>query len=132
MEGLWKCLLLVWCVFLVYGFSLFLVVVVVVVLGWVGVSFFLGVSVVWFLFSSVSFLVLFFGWELLKVLLEVLYFLLVVKWLYLDEDDILVESLVVMFVSVCVFCVWLFYGFVFFLVKEEVCKVKRLYGMLWV
>lgn len=66
-EGLRKRLLPAWCAPLAHGLSLLLVAVAVGVSGWVGASFPPGVSVMWLLSSSSSFLASFLGWEPLKV-----------------------------------------------------------------
>lgn len=66
-EGLRKRLLPAWCALLAHGLSLLLVAVAVGVSGWVGASFPPGVSVMWLLSSSSSFLASFLGWEPLKV-----------------------------------------------------------------
>lgn len=129
-EGLRKRLLPAWCAPLAHGLSLFLVAVAVGLSGWVGASFPSGVSVLWLLSSSSSFLASFLGWEPLKVLLEALYFSLVTKRLHPDEDDSLVESPAVTPVSERVPRVRPPHGFALFLAKEEARKVKRLHGML--
>ncbi|KAI5932677.1 Polycystin-1 [Manis javanica] len=129
-EGLRKRLLPAWCAPLAHGLSLFLVAVSVGLSGWVGASFPSGVSVLWLLSSSSSFLASFLGWEPLKVLLEALYFSLVTKRLHPDEDDSLVESPAVTPVSERVPRVRPPHGFALFLAKEEAQKVKRLHGML--
>lgn len=155
MEGLRKKLLPAWCALLAHGLSLLLVAVAIGVSGWVGASFPPGVSVMWLLSSSSSFLASFLGWEPLKVsrmqegqavnlwhlwallmpplaqvLLEALYFSLVAKRLHPDEDDTLVESPAVTPVSERVPRVRPPHGFALFLAKEEARKVKRLHGML--
>lgn len=66
-EGLRKRLLPAWCAPLAHGLSLLLVAVAVGVSGWVGANFPPGVSVMWLLSSSSSFLASFLGWEPLKV-----------------------------------------------------------------
>lgn len=66
-EGLRKKLLPAWCALLAHGLSLLLVAVAIGVSGWVGASFPPGVSVMWLLSSSSSFLASFLGWEPLKV-----------------------------------------------------------------
>lgn len=129
-EGLRKRLLPAWCAPLAHGLSLLLVVVAVGVSGWVGATFPPGVSVMWLLSSSSSFLASFLGWEPLKVLLEALYFSLVAKRLHPDEDDTLVESPAVTPVSERVPRVRPPHGFALFLAKEEARKVKRLHRML--
>lgn len=154
-EGLRKRLLPAWCALLAHGLSLLLVAVAVGVSGWVGASFPPGVSVMWLLSSSSSFLASFLGWEPLKVsglqgcqavslrhswaplmpapaqvLLEALYFSLVAKRLHPDEDDTLVESPAVTPVSERVPRVRPPHGFALFLAKEEARKVKRLHRML--
>lgn len=154
-EGLRKKLLPAWCALLAHGLSLLLVAVAIGVSGWVGASFPPGVSVMWLLSSSSSFLASFLGWEPLKVsrmqegqavglwhlwallmpplaqvLLEALYFSLVAKRLHPDEDDTLVESPAVTPVSERVPRVRPPHGFALFLAKEEARKVKRLHGML--
>ncbi|XP_066238976.1 polycystin-1 isoform X3 [Saccopteryx leptura] len=129
-EGLRKQLLPAWCAPLAHGLSLLLVAVAVAVSGWVGASFRPGVSVMWLLSSSSSFLASFLGWEPLKVLLEALYFSLVAKRLHPDEDDTLVESPAVTPVSERVPRVRPPHGFALFLAKEEARKVKRLHRML--
>ncbi|XP_011375218.1 polycystin-1 isoform X3 [Pteropus vampyrus] len=129
-EGLRKQLLPAWCTLLAHVLSLLLVAVAVGVSGWVGASFPPGVSVMWLLSSSSSFLASFLGWEPLKVLLEALYFSLVAKRLHPDEDDTLVESPAVTPVSERVPRVRPPHGFALFLAKEEARKVKRLHGML--
>ncbi|XP_019504061.1 PREDICTED: polycystin-1 isoform X1 [Hipposideros armiger] len=129
-EGLQKRLLPAWCAPLAHGLSLLLVAVAVGVSGWVGASFPPGVSVMWLLSSSSSFLASFLGWEPLKVLLEALYFSLVAKRLHPDEDDTLVESPAVTPVSERVPRVRPPHGFALFLAKEEARKVKRLHRML--
>ncbi|KAK2499988.1 hypothetical protein MC885_005212 [Smutsia gigantea] len=129
-EGLRKRLLPAWCAPLAHGLSLFLVAVAVGLSGWVGASFPPGVSVLWLLSSSSSFLASFLGWEPLKVLLEALYFSLVTKRLHPDEDDTLVESPAVTPVSERVPRVRPPHGFALFLAKEEARKVKRLHRML--
>ncbi|XP_037669888.1 polycystin-1 isoform X2 [Choloepus didactylus] len=91
-EGLRRRLLPAWCAPLAHGLSLLLVAMAVGVSGWVGTSFPPGVSVMWLLSSSSSFLASFLGWEPLKVLLEALYFSLVAKRLHPDEDDALLGS----------------------------------------
>ncbi|XP_036165104.1 polycystin-1 isoform X4 [Myotis myotis] len=129
-EGLRKRLLPAWCAPLAHGLSLLLVAVAVGVSGWVGANFPPGVSVMWLLSSSSSFLASFLGWEPLKVLLEALYFSLVAKRLHPDEDDTLVESPAVTPVSERVPRVRPPHGFALFLAKEEARKVKRLHKML--
>ncbi|XP_054445386.1 polycystin-1 isoform X1 [Pteronotus mesoamericanus] len=129
-EGLRKRLLPAWCAPLAHGLSLLLVAVAVGVSGWVGASFPPGVSVMWLLSSTSSFLASFLGWEPLKVLLEALYFSLVAKRLHPDEDDTLVESPAVTPVSERVPRVRPPHGFALFLAKEEARKVKRLHRML--
>lgn len=154
-EGLRKRLLPSWCALLAHGLSLLLVAVAVGVSGWVGASFPPGVSVMWLLSSSSSFVASFLGWEPLKVsgvqgcqavcfwhlwaplmpppaqvLLEALYFSLVAKRLHPDEDDTLVESPAVTPVSERVPRVRPPHGFALFLAKEEARKVKRLHRML--
>ncbi|XP_041604641.1 polycystin-1 isoform X5 [Vulpes lagopus] len=129
-ESLQKRLLPAWCASLAHGLSLLLAAVAVGVSGWVGSSFPPGVSVMWLLSSSSSFLASFLGWEPLKVLLEALYFSLVAKRLHPDEDDTLVESPAVTPVSERVPRVRPPHGFALFLAKEEARKVKRLHGML--
>lgn len=66
-DGLQKRLLPAWCASLAHGLSLLLAAVAVGVSGWVGSSFPPGVSVMWLLSSSSSFLASFLGWEPLKV-----------------------------------------------------------------
>ncbi|XP_058142615.1 polycystin-1 isoform X2 [Dasypus novemcinctus] len=129
-EGLRKRLLPAWCAPLAHGLSLLLVASAVAVSGWVGASFPPGVSVMWILSSSTSFLASFLGWEPLKVLLEALYFSLVAKRLHPDEDDALLDSLAVTPVGERVPRVRPPHGFALFLAKEEARKVKRLHGML--
>ncbi|XP_029413572.1 polycystin-1 isoform X2 [Nannospalax galili] len=129
-EGLQKRLLPTWCAPLAHGLSLLLIAMAVGVSGWVGASFPPSVSVMWLLSSSSSFLASFLGWEPLKVLLEALYFSLVAKRLYPDEDDTLVESPAVTPVSERVPRVRPPHGFALFLAKEEARKVKRLHDML--
>ncbi|XP_053413664.1 polycystin-1 isoform X4 [Nycticebus coucang] len=129
-EGLRKQLLPAWCASLAHGLSLLLVAVALGVSGWVGASFPTGVSVMWLLSSTSSFLASFVGWEPLKVLLEALYFSLVAKRLHPDEDDTLVESPAVTPVSERVPRVRPPHGFALFLAKEEARKVKRLHSML--
>ncbi|XP_053783993.1 polycystin-1 isoform X3 [Desmodus rotundus] len=129
-EGLRKRLLPAWCAALAHVLSLLLVAVAVGLSGWVGASFPPGVSVMWLLSSSSSFLASFLGWEPLKVLLEALYFSLVAKRLHPDEDDTLVESPAVTPVSERVPRVRPPHGFALFLAKEEARKVKRLHRML--
>lgn len=66
----------------------------------------------------------------MQVLLEALYFSLVVKRLHPDEGDTLVECPAVTPVSERVPRVRPPHGFALFLAKEEARKVKKLHGML--
>ncbi|XP_047569926.1 polycystin-1 isoform X2 [Lutra lutra] len=129
-DGLRRRLLPAWCASLAHGLSLLLMAVAVGVSGWVGASFPPGVGVLWLLSSSSSFLASFLGWEPIKVLLEALYFSLVVKRLHPDEGDTLVECPAVTPVSERVPRVRPPHGFALFLAKEEARKVKKLHGML--
>ncbi|XP_075420577.1 polycystin-1 isoform X3 [Tenrec ecaudatus] len=130
MEGLRKRLLPAWCTHLAHGLSLLLVALCVGLSGWLGSGFAPHVSVMWLLSSGSSLLVSFLGWEPLKVLLEALYFSLVVQRLHPDEDDTLVESPAVTPVSERVPRVRPPHGFALFLAKEEARKVKRLHAVL--
>ncbi|XP_043944837.1 polycystin-1 [Protopterus annectens] len=97
---------------------------------WIGINFTSGVGLMWLISGIFSFLSSFFILEPLKVLLEALYFSLIAKRLYPEEDDILVENPLVEHISEKINKVRPPQGFALFQAKEEAKKIKQLHKLL--
>ncbi|CAM4619463.1 polycystin-1 isoform X1 [Caretta caretta] len=119
-----------WYSYLAHAMSLLLFATSIGVSVWIGVGFTSSVALMWLISGIFSFLASFLVWEPLKVLLEALYFALVAKRLYPEEDDTLVEFPFVEHVSEKINKVRPPQGFALFQAKEEARKVKLLHKML--
>nr|XP_056722162.1 polycystin-1 [Euleptes europaea] len=129
-HALRKRLLPSWCSHLAHALSLALLAICFGVSAWIGVTFTSSVALMWLISGIFSFLSSFLFWEPLKVLLEALYFSLVVKRLHPEEDDTLVEYPLVEHISEKIGKVRPPQGFALFQAKEEARKVKLLHRML--
>ncbi|KAG5854076.1 hypothetical protein ANANG_G00033690 [Anguilla anguilla] len=97
---------------------------------WLGLGFSEKVALMWLISVISSFLASFFILEPLKVLLEGLYFALVVRRLRPEEQDVLVESPRVEHISQRIPRVRPPQGFALFQAREEARKVRVLHSML--
>uniref|UniRef100_A0A8D0H915 Polycystin 1, transient receptor potential channel interacting n=1 Tax=Sphenodon punctatus TaxID=8508 RepID=A0A8D0H915_SPHPU len=129
-RALRKRLLPPWCLRLAYTLSLLLFAASIGVSVWIGLRFTSSVALMWLISGIFSFLTSFLVWEPLKVLLEALYFSLVVRRLHPEEDDTLVEYPFIEHVSEKINKVRPPQGFALFQAKEEARKVKLLHQML--
>ncbi|EMP36912.1 Polycystin-1 [Chelonia mydas] len=116
-----------WCSYLAHAISLLLFATSIGVSVWIGVGFTSSVALMWLISGIFSFLASFLVWEPLKVLLEALYFALVAKRLYPEEDDTLVEYPFVEHVSEKINKVRPPQGFALFQAKEEARKSFLIY-----
>ncbi|KAG8557423.1 hypothetical protein GDO81_016629 [Engystomops pustulosus] len=119
-----------WCTRVAHVLSCFLLLSCFAVSVWIGVGFTSSVGLMWLISGIFSFLCSFFVLEPLKVLMEALYFALVVKRLYPEEEDTLVECPLVEHVSERITKVRPPQGFALFQAREEARKVKLLHRML--
>ncbi|XP_044160778.1 polycystin-1 isoform X2 [Bufo gargarizans] len=119
-----------WCTRVAHALSCFLLLSCFAVSVWIGVGFTSSVGLMWLISGIFSFLCSFFVLEPLKVLLEAVYFALVVKRLYPEEEDTLVECPLVEQVSERITKVRPPQGFALFQAREEAQKVKLLHRML--
>ncbi|XP_066432663.1 polycystin-1 isoform X1 [Eleutherodactylus coqui] len=119
-----------WCTRVAHVLSCFLLVSCFAVSVWIGVGFTSSVGLMWLISGIFSFLCSFFVLEPLKVLLEAIYFALIVKRLYPEEEDTLVECPLVEQVSERITKVRPPQGFALFQAREEARKVKMLHKML--
>ncbi|XP_054850621.1 polycystin-1 [Eublepharis macularius] len=129
-HALRKRLLPYWCSHLAHALGLSLLATCFGVSVWIGVTFTSSMALMWLISGIFSFLSSFLFWEPLKVLLEALYFALVMKRLYPEEDDTLVEYPLVEHVSEKISKVRPPQGFALFQAKEEARKVKVLHRLL--
>ncbi|XP_075421835.1 polycystin-1 isoform X2 [Ascaphus truei] len=119
-----------WCTRVAHALSGFLLLCCFAVSVWIGVSFTSSVGLMWLISGIFSFLCSFFVLEPLKVVVEALYFAMVVKRLHPEEEDTLVEFPLVEQVSERVTKVRPPQGFALFQAREEARKVKLLHRML--
>ncbi|KAG8438692.1 hypothetical protein GDO86_005036 [Hymenochirus boettgeri] len=119
-----------WCTRIAHAISFFFLICCIVVSSWIGVSFTSSVGLMWLISGIFSFLFSFFILKPLKVVVESLYFALVVKRLHPEEEDTLVECPLVEQVSERVNKVRPPQGFALFQAREEAQKVKLLHRML--
>ncbi|KAM8960057.1 polycystin-1 [Pelodytes ibericus] len=119
-----------WCSRIAHALSCILLLSCFAVSVWIGVGFTSSVGLMWLISGIFSFLCSFFILEPLKVLLEALYFALVVKRLHPEEEDTLVECPLVEKVSERITKVRPPQGFALFQAREEARKVKLLHRML--
>nr|XP_033818727.1 polycystin-1 isoform X2 [Geotrypetes seraphini] len=119
-----------WCTYLAYVLSALIFVTCFGISVWIGVGFTSSVGLMWLISGIFSFLSSFFIWEPMKVFLEALYFSLVTKRLYPEEDDTLVECPVVEPVSEKINKVRPPQGFALFQARDEAKKVRLLHHML--
>ncbi|XP_075686667.1 polycystin-1 isoform X2 [Rhinoderma darwinii] len=119
-----------WCTRVAHVLSCFLLLSCFAVSVWIGVGFTTSVGLMWLISGIFSFLCSFFVLEPLKVLLEAIYFALVVKRLYPEEEDTLVECPLVEHISERITKVRPPQGFALFQAREEARKVKLLHKML--
>ncbi|XP_056391560.1 polycystin-1 isoform X2 [Hyla sarda] len=119
-----------WCTRVAHVLSCFLLLCCFAVSVWIGVGFTSSVGLMWLISGIFSFLCSFFVLEPLKVLLEAIYFALVVKRLYPEEEDTLVECPLVEQISERITKVRPPQGFALFQAREEARKVKLLHRML--
>ncbi|XP_073504485.1 polycystin-1 isoform X2 [Phyllobates terribilis] len=119
-----------WCTRVAHVLSCFLLFTCFAVSVWIGVGFTSSVGLMWLISGIFGFLCSFFVLEPLKVLMEAVYFALVVKRLYPEEEDTLVECPLVEQVSERITKVRPPQGFALFQAREEARKVKLLHRML--
>ncbi|XP_053326768.1 polycystin-1 [Spea bombifrons] len=119
-----------WCARVAHAVSCILLLCCFAVSVWIGVGFTSSIGLMWLISGIFSFLCSFFVLEPLKVLLEALYFALVVKRLHPEEEDTLVECPLVEKVSERITKVRPPQGFALFQAREEARKVKLLHRML--
>ncbi|XP_069840130.1 polycystin-1 isoform X2 [Dendropsophus ebraccatus] len=119
-----------WCTRVAHVLSCFLLLSCFAVSVWIGVGFTSSVGLMWLISGIFSFLCSFFVLEPIKVLLEAIYFALVVKRLYPEEEDTLVECPLVEQISERITKVRPPQGFALFQAREEARKVKLLHRML--
>ncbi|CAH2307448.1 polycystin-1 [Pelobates cultripes] len=119
-----------WCARVAHVLSCVLLLCCFAVSVWIGVGFTSSVGLMWLISGIFSFLCSFFILEPLKVLLEGLYFALIVKRLHPEEEDTLVECPLVEKISERVTKVRPPQGFALFQAREEARKVKLLHRML--
>ncbi|KAM9305451.1 polycystin-1 [Gastrophryne carolinensis] len=119
-----------WCTWVAHVLSCFLLLCCFGVSVWIGVGFTSSVGLMWLISGIFSFLFSFFILEPLKVLVEALYFAMVVKRQHPEEDDTFLDSPLVEQVSERITKVRPPQGFALFQAREEARKVKLLHKML--
>ncbi|MBN3308044.1 PKD1 protein, partial [Amia calva] len=119
-----------WCSQAAHVLSFLLLAVSSALSVWIGLGFGSSVALMWLISTIFSFLASFLVLEPLKVLLEALYFSLIVKRIRPEEQDTLVESPRVEHVSERVQKVRPPQGFALFQAREEARKVRMLHRML--